>query len=104
MVSVYGPTEATIASSYHTLPAIPASEGEAIPNAIDLHHQVDRLQLQMFAHLLDRLQSYETPSGTTLDDGVSVWLNDLSAGPPHAGENVPWILAGSCGGRESSVR
>lgn len=75
------------------------AEGEAIPNAIDLHHQVDRLQLQMFAHLLDRLQSYETPSGTTLDDGVSVWLNDLSAGPPHAGENVPWILAGSCGGR-----
>lgn len=75
------------------------SEGEPIANAVELHHQVDRLQLQMFSHLLMRLQSYTTPSGTLLDEGVAVWMNDLSAGPPHGGTNVPWILAGSCGER-----
>ena len=75
------------------------SEGEPIPNAVELHHQVDRVQLGMFAHLLMRLQSYTTPTGNLLDEGVAVWMNDLSAGPPHGGDNVPWILAGSSGGR-----
>jgi hypothetical protein len=74
--------------------------GETIPNAVELHHNVDRLQLQMFAHLLDRLDGYASPyGGTILDDGVTTWINDLGAGPPHSGENVPWLLAGGCGGR-----
>lgn len=75
------------------------SEGEPIENAVGLHHQVDRLQLQMFGHLLMRLEGYTTPTGNLLDEGVAVWMNDLSAGPPHGGNNVPWILAGNCGGR-----
>lgn len=75
------------------------SEGEVIPNAVDLHHQVDRLQLQMFAYLLSRLDSYPSAyGGTILDDSVAVWLNDLGNGPPHSGTNVPWLLAGSAGG------
>lgn len=74
------------------------SEGETIPNAVDLHHQVDRLQLQMFAYLLSQLDSYASAyGGTILDDSVAVWMNDLGAGPPHSG-NVPWLLAGSAGG------
>jgi hypothetical protein len=75
------------------------SDGTPIPNADVLHHDIDRLHLQMFSHLLTRLASYETPTGTVLDDGVAVWLNDLGNGPPHGGSNVPWLLAGSCQGR-----
>jgi len=75
------------------------ADGDPIPNAVVLHHDVDRLQLQMFRHLLDRLAGYETPTGTVLEDGVAVWLNDLGNGPPHGGNNVPWLLAGSCQGR-----
>jgi hypothetical protein len=75
------------------------ADGTPIPNADMLHHEVDRIQLRLFKHLLDRLASYETPTGTTLNDGVTVWLNDLGNGPPHGGRNVPWLLAGSCGGR-----
>lgn len=74
--------------------------GEPIPNAVELHHNVDRLQLQLYAYLLGRLDSYASPyGGTVLDDGVTVWLNDLGAGPPHSGQKVPWLLAGNCGGR-----
>lgn len=75
------------------------AEGEPIPNAVELHHQIDRIQLGMYAHLLMRLESYTTPTGNLLDEGVAVWMNDLSAGPPHGGDNVPWILAGNAGGR-----
>ncbi len=75
------------------------SDGEAIPNAVDLHHQVDRLQLQMFRYLLDRLSAYPgAAGGTLLDDSVAVWTNDLGSGPPHSIDNTPWILAGSAGG------
>ncbi len=76
------------------------AEGETIPDAVSLHHQVDRLQLQTFAYLLEQLDSYASAyGGTVLDDSVAVWLNDLGAGPPHSGHNVPWLLAGGCGGR-----
>lgn len=76
------------------------ADGVPIPNADLLHHEVDRLQLQMFAYLLDRLDEYASPfGGTVLDDGVAVWLNDLGNGPPHGGSNVPWLLCGGCGDR-----
>ncbi len=75
------------------------AEGEPIPNAVELHHQIDRLQLGLFRHLLDELVAYSSPyGGTLLDDTVAVWLNDLAEGPPHGGNRVPWILAGSAGG------
>lgn len=75
------------------------ADGEPIPNAVDLHHQVDRLQLQLFAHLLRQMDSYPSAyGGTLLDDSVAIWLNDLGNGPPHGGQNVPWLLAGSAGG------
>ncbi len=75
-------------------------DGMPIPDAVTLHHQVDRLQLQMFRYLLDQLDAYPSVyGGTLLDDSVAVWLNDLGNGPPHGGTNVPWLLAGSAGGR-----
>ncbi len=75
------------------------SDGESIPNAIDLHHNVDRLQLQLFAYLLGKLDGIASPTGgTLLDDTIAVWTNDLANGPPHGGRNVPWLLAGSAGG------
>lgn len=74
--------------------------GDPIPDAVDLHHNIDRLHLGLFGHLLDRLAAYESPyGGQLIDDGVAVWMNDLGAGPPHSGSDVPWIFAGSCGGQ-----
>jgi hypothetical protein len=75
------------------------SDGQPIANAIDLHHSVDRFQLQMFKYLLDRLSAYPSAyGGTLLDDSVAVWINDLGTGPAHSADNLPWILAGSAGG------
>jgi hypothetical protein len=74
------------------------SEGTPITNAAQKHHDVDKLFASMFKTLLTNLSEYKTPSGTLLDEGVSIWLNDLSTGPPHATRNMPYVCAGSCGG------
>jgi hypothetical protein len=75
------------------------ADGTAIPDAVDLHHQIDGMQLGLFKYLLDRLDGYASPyGGTLLDDSVAVWTNDLGDGPPHDASNTPWILAGSGGG------
>jgi hypothetical protein len=74
------------------------SEGTAITNAAMKHHDIDKLFASMFKTLLTSLSQYKTPTGTLLDEGVSVWLNDLSNGPPHSTQNMPYVCAGSCGG------
>jgi len=74
--------------------------GEVIPDSDRLHHFVDRQFAQTFSYLLDRLEAYEMPTGESLlHHGVAVWYNDNSNGPPHGIKNVPWVLAGSAGGK-----
>ena len=74
------------------------SSGAVIANADLLHHKIDRQFAKTFAHLLDRLASYPTPTGTLLDQGLSVWYNDNANGPAHSHKNVPFVLAGSASG------
>jgi hypothetical protein len=74
------------------------SSGDPIPNADLKHHAIDRKFANFFKYLLDKLTMYTTPTGTLLDQGVAVWLNDLSSGPPHGSNNLPYVCAGSAGG------
>jgi hypothetical protein len=74
------------------------SDGEEIPDAEELHHEIDKHFAGYFKYLLDKLSSFTTPTGTLLDDGASVWFNDLADGPPHGSTNLPWVVAGSAGG------
>ena len=74
------------------------SSGAVIPNSDLLHHKIDRQFAQTFRYLLDKLQEYQLPSGTLLDSGVAVWLNDQSQGPSHSSRNLPYIMAGSANG------
>lgn len=69
------------------------SEGEEMIGAEDMHHSIDRLFAQTFGYFLDRLQEYGI-----LDQGVSVWCNDLGNGISHSYNNIPFILAGSGNG------
>jgi hypothetical protein len=74
------------------------SEGAPIDGAQEMHHEIDKLHGRLFRYLLDKLSAYTTPSGTLLDRGVAAWTNDLGHGVSHNYVNIPWILAGSCGG------
>jgi hypothetical protein len=59
---------------------------------------VDRIHARLFGRLLDRLLAYTTDTGTLLDKGVCAWINDLSNGPPHSINNLPYVLAGGAAG------
>ena len=75
------------------------SDGPEIANADVLHHQVDRKFAGYFRNLIGYLDELSTVAGNNLlDDSVTIWLNDLSNGPPHSGDNLPYIIAGSGGG------
>lgn len=74
------------------------SEGDPIDGAAEMHHEIDKMHLGLFAHLLDRLRAYTTPDGTLLDCGVAAYCNDLAHGISHSYQNVPFILAGNSGG------
>ncbi|MGB8331801.1 MAG: DUF1552 domain-containing protein [Polyangiales bacterium] len=74
------------------------SEGDPIPDAQAKHAAVDRIHARLFGRLLDRLSAYTTDTGTLLDQGVCAWINDLSNGPPHSINNLPYVLAGGAAG------
>ncbi|HEY0706131.1 MAG TPA: DUF1552 domain-containing protein, partial [Polyangia bacterium] len=83
--------------SHHVLSD--GASGTAIPDAVNLHHQIDRIHSRMFKHLIEQLKAYKTADGRPLlADTAAVWLNSLSNGPPHGTNNVPHVIAGNAGG------
>ena len=75
------------------------SDGEAIPDAEELHHKIDKHFAGYFKYLLDKLSSFTTPTGTLLEDRATDWMNDLADGPPHGSNNLPSVVAGGAGGK-----
>jgi hypothetical protein len=71
--------------------------GDPIIGAMDLHHKIDRIHARLFRYLCDKLAAYDLGSGSLLDFGVAVWLNDL-ANKYHSYNDVPYVLVGSAGG------
>ena len=74
------------------------SDGDPIPDAQSKHNAVDRIHARLFGRLIERLSAYTTETGTLLQKGVCVWMNDLSNGPPHSVNNLPYVLAGGADG------
>ncbi len=75
------------------------SDGDEIPDAVELHHQIDRIHARDFKHLLDRMSAYTLPTGgTLLDSSINLWVNSVSDGPPHSGQSIPHVLAGGAAG------
>ena len=76
---------------YHT------ASHRSITNGAELCRQVDRLHAGYFKFLLDQLATYTTPTGTMLDQGVTVLTNQVANGA-HSFTRVPWILCGTANG------
>ena len=75
------------------------SDGAAIENAVELHHQIDRIHARFFKYLLDRLSAYTLPGGgTLLDSSINLWVNSVADGPPHSGDDIPHVFAGGANG------
>lgn len=53
---------------------------------------------QQMAYLLQLMSAVQESTGTLLDNSVVVWGNELARGNAHDHRDVPFVLAGSCGG------
>lgn len=73
------------------------SSGDPIPDAVLLHHEIDRIRLGQFKRFLDTLAAYETPEGNLLDTGFVVYTNQQATGS-HSYNNVPYVIAGTARG------
>lgn len=55
--------------------------------------------IEQYAHLITRLKATQDLEGKTLfDNSVALFANLQRTGGGHHTDNLPWILAGSCGG------
>jgi hypothetical protein len=57
----------------------------------------DRIHAGHFKYFIDQLAAITTPTGKLIDEGVSVWTNQVANGN-HSYTNVPFIVAGSGNG------
>lgn len=62
-------------------------------------YEIDRWHQGKLARLLEKLESYtEADGNTVLDNSVILYTNELSDGKAHSYMDLPYLLAGSCGG------
>jgi Protein of unknown function (DUF1552) len=95
------PTTGNLMENYHFIShrrQSDGTDGTVIQGSDLLHHRIDVQFAQTFAYLLDKLARYQLPTGSLLDSGMAIWLNDLGNGPAHGAHNCPVIIAGSAGG------
>jgi hypothetical protein len=59
---------------------------------------------QQFAYLLGELQKVSEGGGTLLDNLLLCWCNELSEAETHSRRNLPFVLAGSAGGKLETNR
>jgi hypothetical protein len=95
------PTTGELMENYHFIShrrQSDGADGNVIQGADVLHHRVDVQFAQTFKYLLDKLAAYQLPTGSLLDAGMAIWINDLGNGPAHGARNCPVVIAGSAGG------
>lgn len=76
--------------SYHAISHrnVDAADLGDFASAFDMHVEINRLHAQVFAHLLDQLETAEV-----LDRGIAVMVSDVATGS-HSYDQVPWVIAG----------
>jgi hypothetical protein len=59
---------------------------------------------EQFAYMLGKLKGIREGEQTLLDHMLLFWTNELGEGGIHSYTNVPYVLAGSCGGQLGTGR
>lgn len=68
-------------------------------NSVQQMVAINRWYSEQMIYLMDKLKSVTYDDGTSLfDQTVVLWVNELGRGSNHTRNDVPYVLAGSCGG------
>src|SRR6185436_18309397 len=54
---------------------------------------------EQFAMMLGKLKAVQEGDKTLLDSLLLFWTNELGMGGVHSYTNIPYVIAGSCGGQ-----
>lgn len=74
------------------------NSGADVSGYEDMLFDIDQWYAGEFRYLLDRLAAYQEGDCRLLDNCVTVWMNELSDGRGHDFMDLPYVMAGSCGG------
>ncbi|WP_438005920.1 DUF1552 domain-containing protein [Sorangium sp. So ce321] len=72
--------------------------GSAVDGYEEMLFNIDRWFIGEYGYLLDRLAGYDEGGTSVLDNSAVVFMNELSNGKVHDFRDLPYIIAGSCGG------
>jgi Protein of unknown function (DUF1552) len=72
--------------------------GSVVDGYLDMLFDIDRWFMDQYVYLLDRMSAYGEGTGTLLDNSAVLYQNELSDGKAHDFRDLPYIIAGSCGG------
>lgn len=87
-------TNLGISQAHHDL----SHEGDSNADAQDKLMRINRWYTQQMRYLIEKMKAVPEGNGTLFDNSVIVWVNELGKGNSHTRDNVPYVLAGSCGG------
>lgn len=87
-------TNLDIFQGHHDL----SHEGDSNEDAQEKLTLINRFYAEQMAYLIGKLRDTPEGDGNLLDNTVVVWVNELGKGNSHSREEVPYVLAGSCGG------
>ncbi len=79
-------------------------EGDQNAQARDDLTKIYTWYADRFAYLLDKLDAVAEGDGSLLDNTLVVWGSEIGKGNTHAFERVPFVTAGSAGGRLTTGR
>jgi hypothetical protein len=104
MWSHAGPTPSApwlgITETHHQL----SHAGDADLDAQTKLSRVKTWYAEQFAYLIDAMKKVPEGDGTLLDNTVIWWCSELSVGNSHSHQDMPFVLAGSCGGHFKTGR
>ncbi|HET9960442.1 MAG TPA: DUF1552 domain-containing protein [Polyangiaceae bacterium] len=72
--------------------------GNCFAGVVDMIAQIDKWYASKFARLVKTFNDIQEGDGTLLDNTATMWLPELSDGAAHNLNNLPILIAGSCGG------
>ncbi len=84
---------ADVTDRHHDL----SHESDGNMDAVEKLVKINQWYARKFKYLVDKMKAIPEGDGTMLDNTIIVWCNELGKGNSHTRNDVPYILAGSCG-------
>ena len=84
--------------TWHDVAHTPFDPANPNRNNEDTKVKVDAWFVQQLAALLQKLKAVPEGAGNMLDNTVVLFANHMTNGSRHNWDDLPWILAGGCGG------